>query len=60
LTKAYRLKDGYAPPKSYLGVTINHWRLHGKENARHWGHSSDDYVREAIKTINMVLASEGK
>jgi hypothetical protein len=58
--KMYRLKDGFGPPTRYLGATIQKWRLPGDESATHWGHSSEEYVKEAIKNVEEELARMGR
>ncbi len=60
LTKTFRLKDGYAPPTRYLGATIKKWRLPGDETATHWGHSAEEYIKQAITNVEMELQKEGK
>jgi hypothetical protein len=60
LAKSYRLKDGFGPPTRYLGATIKRWRIPGDEDAKHWGHSSEEYVTEAIRNVEMELTREGK
>jgi hypothetical protein len=51
LSKLYRLKDGFAPPTLYLGATIKKCRLIGDEHAKHWGHSSEEYVKQSIMNV---------
>ncbi len=58
--KSFRLKDSYAPPTRYLGATIKMWKLPGDENTVYWGHSSEEYVKQAIATAEMELGREGK
>lgn len=60
IEKSFRLKDGFAPPQRYLGATIKKWRLLGDEDAKHWGHSSEEYVKQAIINVELELAKEGK
>jgi hypothetical protein len=60
LSKLYRLKDGFAPPTRYLGATLRKWRLHGDESPKHWGHSSEEYVKQAIENVERELASQGR
>ncbi len=55
LSKLFRLKDGYGPPTSYLGATIKKWRLIGDESPWHWGHSSKEYVKQAIANVETEL-----
>jgi hypothetical protein len=60
IAKSFRLKDGYGPPTRYLGATIKRWRLPGDEHAVHWGHSSEEYVKQALINVEMELQREGK
>jgi len=60
LAKTFRLKGGYAPPTRYLGATIKQWRLPGDERASHWGHSAEEYIKQAIVNVEMELKREGK
>jgi hypothetical protein len=55
LSKLFQLKDGYGPPTRYLGATIKRWRLIGDETPRHWGHSSEEYVKQAIANVETAL-----
>jgi len=55
LSKLFRLKDGFAPPTRYLGATIKKWRLQGDKCARHWGHSSEEYIKQAIINVETEL-----
>jgi hypothetical protein len=55
LAKMFRLKGGYAPPTRYLGTTIKKWHLIGDEEPRHWGHSSEEYVKQAIANVEAEL-----
>jgi hypothetical protein len=54
------LKDGYATPNQYLGAPIQRSRLPGDEDDKHWGHSSEEYVKQAILAVETELAQEGK
>jgi hypothetical protein len=60
LSKLYRLKDGFAPPERYLGATIKKWRLTGDETPRHWGHSSEEYVKQSILNVERELLRCGR
>jgi len=60
LSKLFRLKDGYAPPTRYLGAMIKRWRLVGDESPKHWGHSSEEYVKKAIANVGMELNMMGR
>jgi hypothetical protein len=60
LSKLFRLKDGYAPPTRYLGATIKRWRLVGDESPKHWGHSSEEYVKQAIANVELELNKMGR
>jgi len=59
LSKLFRLKDGFAPPTRYLGATIQHWRLPGDEAATHWGHSSEEYVKQVLLNVEQELLKTG-
>ena len=60
LSRLFRLKDGFAPPTRYLGATIKRWRLQGDEAARHWGHSSEEYVKQSIANVETELEKHGR
>jgi hypothetical protein len=60
LSKLFRLKDGYGPPTSYLGATIKKWRLSGDEVPRRWGHSSEEYVKQAIANVEAELQANDR
>jgi len=60
LAKTFRLKDGYAPPTQNLGATIKHWCLPGDEQASHWVHSAEEYIKQAIANVEIELQREGK
>jgi hypothetical protein len=59
LSKLFRLKDGFSQPTRYLGATIKRWRLPGDETASHWGHSSEEYVKQAINNVEEELQKNG-
>jgi hypothetical protein len=59
LSKLFRLKDGFAPPTRYLGATIQRWRLPGDEEAVHWGHSSEEYVKQVLANVEDELLKTG-
>eukprot|EP00978_Attheya_sp_CCMP212_P029024 scaffold101740_cov51-Attheya_sp.AAC.2 len=64
LSDIYRLKKdkktgkAYAPPERYLGANIGQYDLPDSEKA--WYMSSDDYVREAVKTVEQKLSEIGE
>jgi len=60
LAKLFRLKDGFASPDRYLGATIKRWRIHGDDQPRHWGHSSEEYVKQAIANVEAELEKHGR
>jgi hypothetical protein len=60
LSKLFHLKDGFAKPTRYLGATIKKWRLPGDESPKHWGHSSEEYVKQAIENVESELQCEGR
>jgi len=51
----YRLKDGYEQPTRYLGAEVLQWRFPDDEQPK-WALSSHQYVKEAIKNIEVELA----
>jgi hypothetical protein len=53
----YCLNDGVAPPTHYLGATIKKWRIFGDEKPNHWGHSSEEYVKQAIANVEKELSN---
>jgi len=55
IAKNFRLKDGFSPPTHYLGATIKRWRLPGDECASHWGHSLEEYIKQALANVEMEL-----
>eukprot|EP00978_Attheya_sp_CCMP212_P035677 scaffold156772_cov26-Attheya_sp.AAC.1 len=48
----------YAPPERYLGTNIGQYDLPDSQKA--WYMSSDDYVKEAVKTMKQKLSEIGK
>jgi len=60
IAKSFRLKDGYAQPTRYLGATISKWKLLGDSDATHWGHSAEEYVKQAILNVETELMKEGR
>jgi hypothetical protein len=64
LSDIYRLKKdkktgkAYAPPERYLGANIGQYDLPDSQQA--WYMSSDDYVREAVKTVEQKLSEIGE
>jgi hypothetical protein len=51
----YRLKDGYEKPTRYLGAEVLQWRFPDDDKSR-WGFSSNQYVKEAIRNVELDLA----
>jgi hypothetical protein len=39
---------------------IQKWKLLGDENADHWGHGAEEYVKQAILNVEAEFAKEGK
>jgi hypothetical protein len=60
IAQSFRLKDGYAQPTRYLGATIHKWKLFSDDNPEHWGHSAEEYIRQAIANDETELRKEGK
>ncbi len=60
LSKLFHLKDGFAAPVRYLDATIKKWRLLGDDAPKHWGHSSEEYVKQAITNVEMELLKDGR
>jgi hypothetical protein len=60
LSKLLWLKDGFSQPDRYLGATIKKWHLAGDEIPKHWGHSLEEYVKQAIANVKCKLNKEGK
>lgn len=58
LEEYYRLKDGFEKPKSYLGAKVIEWRFPDSAHKIHWGLSSGQYVKEAIKNVEATLAKD--
>jgi hypothetical protein len=56
LSNLYCLKDYFAPPTHYLRTTIKKWRLVGNEAPIHWGHSLEEYIRQAINNVEKELS----
>jgi hypothetical protein len=51
----YRLKDGYEKPTRYLGAEVLQWRFPDDQQPK-WALSSHQYVKEAIKNVELALA----
>jgi hypothetical protein len=60
LERYYRLKDGYAKPKQYLGATVKEWIFQDESNKIRWALSLEQYIKEAIKNIEKHLATENR
>eukprot|EP00978_Attheya_sp_CCMP212_P004652 scaffold10138_cov34-Attheya_sp.AAC.1 len=64
LSEIYRLKKdkktgkAYAPPERYLGANIGQYDLPDSQKA--WYMSSNDYAKEAVKTVEQKLSEIGK
>jgi hypothetical protein len=52
----YRLKGGYEKPKRYLGADVLEWRFPEEIDKPRWSLSSSQYVKEAIKNVELELA----
>jgi hypothetical protein len=56
----YWLKNGYNKPDRYLGAQIKEWRFPEDANKVMWAISSEQYVKEAIKNVEMHLQKRNK
>ena len=57
----YRLKENSVErPKRYLGATIKEWRFPEDTTKVRWGMSSEQYVQEAIRTVELELSKVGR
>jgi len=53
----YRLKDGYAQLKQYLGAAVTFSNDPGKTR---WALSSEQYIKEAIKNVESYFSTKGR
>jgi hypothetical protein len=58
LEEYYRLKDGFEKPKRYLGAEVIEWKFPDSADKTHWGLSSGQYVKEAIRNVEVTLAKD--
>jgi hypothetical protein len=54
----YRLKDGFAVPTRYLGAEVKRWHFSHDVTKEKWALSSAQYVKEAVKNIEVFLKSK--
>jgi len=59
IKKQYRLKEEPTPPKVYLGATIKPWSI-PNEVKPVWSMSSSNYIKEAIRVLELELSKAGK
>ena len=57
IEKLYRLKEAASIPKTYLGSTIMEWSISGDKM---WAMSSQKYVKEAIRSLELELGKSGQ
>ena len=60
LEEFYRLKDGFASPTRYLGAEVKRWTFPQDADKHYWALSSAQYVKEAIKNIEMHLKTKDR
>lgn len=61
ISELYRLKDNsVAKPTRYLGAEVIEYFLPDDKYKSRWGLSSNQYVSEAIRTVELKLAKIGK
>jgi len=57
LGKLYRLKeDSIGVPTRYLGSTVKQWRFDDDKTKVRWAMSSEQYVEEAIRNVELELS----
>jgi hypothetical protein len=56
----YRLKDGYSKPTQYLGATVKEWAFPNGSTRPKWALSSEKYIKEAIRNIEMHLSQSNR
>jgi hypothetical protein len=61
ISKIYRIKDNSIEiPKTYLGAQVVQYKLPDDRNKIRWGMSSQHYISNAIKTVEIELSKAGK
>jgi len=60
LETCYRLKDGYSKPTQYLGATVKEWAYPNDSTRPKWALSSEKYIKEAIRNIEMHLSQSNR
>jgi hypothetical protein len=61
LGSLYHLKENSVEwQKRYLGSTIKEWHFPEDTTKVRWGMSSEQYVQEALKTLELELSKVGK
>jgi hypothetical protein len=60
LEEFYRLKDGFSKPTRYLGATVKEWYFPQDSSKPCWSLSSSQYVKEAIRNIELHLKDQNR
>jgi hypothetical protein len=61
VSEIYRIKDNsIEPPKTYLGAQVLQYKLPDNKDKVRWAMSSQNYITNAIKTIESELMKVGK
>ena len=60
LSKLYRLKEAPSKPSKYLGADIFEHRYPDEPTKRMWGMSSHQFVKEALRVVELELERVGK
>ena len=56
----YRLKDGFSQPNQYLGAEVKQWHISENKGKMTWALSSSQYVKEAIKNVEVHLTEHNR
>jgi hypothetical protein len=61
ISKIYRIKDNsIEKPKTYLGAQVVQYKLPDDKDKIRWGMSSQHYIHNAIKAVELELSKAGK
>jgi hypothetical protein len=60
LSKLYRLKEPASKPKKYLGADVFEHFYPDEPNRRMWGFSSHQFVKEALRVVELELSRVSK